>query len=484
MQKIIGRKAERAELQQIYESGKPELVVVYGRRRVGKTFLIREFFKNRMAFYHTGLSQQEVEGTSMKENQLQNFAASLRRYGKVGQKTPIDWLSAFDDLRDLLEEKMRDEPQKRQVVFIDELPWLDTPRSGFVMAFEHFWNGWCAGQTNLMVIVCGSATSWICDNLLHNKGGLYGRKTREIKLHPFTLSESEAFYQAQGVSLKRYAQMQLYMMLGGIPYYMSYVRKGDSVEQIVEYLFAGKNPKLGGEMEQLFVSLFTNHQDCMKIVRLLATRKAGFTRKEIAEKTDISYGGGLTKTLKSLVESDFIQKYTYYGTPSKEERYRLIDFFSMYYLSVLDKHIAPDAAKWKSRFDKRTIETWQGFAFETVCWNHIEQIKKTLGIPSVQTVEFPWRATATEEYQGAQIDLIIRRSDKIINLCEMKFCIADYIIDKNEDAKIRNKIATYQRLTKCRESIFPILITTYGLENNKYRDLVQKVITMDDLFES
>lgn len=483
MQKIIGRVAEKAELKRLFESGKPELVVVFGRRRVGKTFLIREFFEGQFAFYHTGLSQQEMDMSHQKDSQLQNFASSLRRYGKTGQGTPKDWLTAFDSLQALLEERMESEPSQRQVVFIDELPWMDTPRSGFLSALEHFWNGWGAGQTSLMLIVCGSATAWISDHLLHDKGGLYGRKTCEIKLHPFTLNEAEQYYKEQGIELDRYAQMQLYMMLGGIPYYMSFVRKGDSVEQTIVNLFIGRDAKLSGELEQLFVSLFTNHQECMSVIHFLSTRKTGFTRKEIAKKTGLPYGGGLTKTLKALTESDFIQRYDYYGLPTKEERYRLIDFFSLFALTLLEKQTKPDAEVWKEPFDKRAMDTWYAFAFETLCWNHIPQIKKALGIAAVQTVEFSWRAEASDEYPGAQIDLIIRRADRIVNLCETKFSISEYLIDKSDDASLRNKIATYQRLTGCKESIHPIIVTTYGLVTNKYSHYIQKVVTMDNLFE-
>ena len=482
MQKIIGRAAEKTCLQRLFESGKPELVVVYGRRRVGKTFLIREFFGGDFAFYHTGLSQQEVDISQQKYSQLQNFSSSLRHYGQVEMVTLTDWLTAFDCLQRLLEKKMKAEPGKRQVVFIDELPWMDTPRSGFLSALEHFWNGWGAGQTCLMLIVCGSATAWISDHLLHNKGGLYGRKTFQIKLHPFTLNEAEQYYQEQGIELDRYAQLQLYMMLGGIPYYLSYVQRGESVEQIVASLFTSPEAHLAGELEQLFVSLFTNHQDCMRIIRLLATRKTGFSRKEIAEKTGLSYGGGLTNTLKALAESDFIQRYVYYGLPAKEDRYRLVDFFSLFALTVLERQTRPDAEVWKGRFDRRVMDSWYAFAFETLCWNHIHQIKKALGISSVQTAEFSWRAEATDEHPGAQIDLIIRRADRIINLCEMKFSISDYLFDKSDDASMRNKIDTYRRLTKCKESIHPVLVTTFGLVPNKYSHTMQNVITMDDLF--
>lgn len=483
MQKIIGRAAERAELKRLYESGKPELVVIYGRRRVGKTFLIREYFDGQFAFYHTGLSLEEMNISNQKDSQLQSFASSLRRYGSKSQGIPKDWIAAFDDLQSLLEAKMQAEPQRRQVVFIDELPWMDTPRSGFLPALEHFWNGWGAGQTNLMLIVCGSATAWISDHLLHNKGGLYGRKTFEIKLHPFTLGEAELYYKAQNINLDRYAQTQLYMMLGGIPYYLSYIRQGDSVEQTVAHLFMGRDAKLANELDEMFASLFTNHQDCMRIIRLLSTRKTGYSRKEIAEKTGLPYGGGLTNTLKALAESDFIQRYEYLGLPTKEERYRLVDFFSIFSLAVIERQSKPDADVWKGQFDKKTMDAWYAFAFETLCWNHIPQIKKALGIASVQTTEFSWRAEATDEYPGAQIDLIIRRADRVVDLCEMKFSINDYLIDKADDASIRNKIATFQRLTRCKESIHPILVTTYGLAANKYSGLIQKTVTMDDLFD-
>ena len=482
MQKIIGRTREIQELKDIYDSGVPEFVVVYGRRRVGKTFLIRELFAEDLSFYHTGLSPQEIDKTNLMTSQLLNFSSSLRHYGINTQDALKDWITAFDLLKDFLEEKIKANPNKRQVVFIDELPWMDTPRSMFVSALEHFWNGWGAGVSQLMLIVCGSATAWISDHLLHNKGGLYDRRTREIKLHPFTLHEAEQFYEDKGIMLNRYSQMQLYMMVGGIPYYMTYMQKGKSVEQIADYLFADKDGKLRDELEQLFVSLFTNHQDCMKIVRFLCKRKTGYTRREIADATKIPYGGGLTNTLKALAESDFITKYTYYGKPAKEERYRLTDFFTLYQLTVIGKKQDPDSRNWNDRFGQKTMKTWYGFAFEALCWNHITQIKRALGIPSVHTEEFSWRVEGSKEEKGAQIDLLIRRADNIINLCEMKFCIGDFTFDKSEEAALRNKIATYQRITGCKETIHPTLITTYGLQQNLHSSIIQTTITADDLF--
>lgn len=482
MQKIIGRAKEIQELKDIYTSGVPEFVVVYGRRRVGKTFLIRELFANDFTFYHTGLAPQEMDETNFLASQLQNFAFSLRQYGRPTQGSLKSWLTAFEQLKELIIEKINEEPDKRQVVFIDELPWMDTPKSMFVSALEHFWNGWGAGIPQLMLIVCGSATAWISDNLLHNKGGLYNRKTREIKLHPFTLREAELFYEDKGIVLNRYSQVQLYMMLGGIPYYMTYIQKGKSVEQMAEILFADKEGKLRNELDQLFVSLFTNHAECLKIIRYLSKRKTGYTRKEIAEATKLPYGGGLTKTLKALAESDFIAKYTYFGKPAKEERYRLTDFFTLYQLTVVRKKKDPDSKNWTDRFGQKAMNAWYGFAFDTLCWNHIPQIKHALGIPSIHTEEYSWRVEGSSVDKGAQIDLLIRRTDNNINLCEMKFSIADYVIDKNEEANLRNKIATYLRVTDTKATILPTLITTYGLQENVHSGIIQTIITIDDMF--
>ncbi len=483
MQIIIGRDNEKRELKDIYNSGKPEFVVVYGRRRIGKTFLIRELFSEQFAFYHTGLSPVETDEENMLLNQLQSFAISLKNYGLTNVKHPKKWIEAFEMLKELILQKINENPKQRQVIFIDEMPWMDTPRSNFIPAFEHFWNGWCAGRTEIMLIVCGSATSWVSDNLMHNKGGLYGRLTQEIKLHPFSLKECESYYESNNIVMDRYSQLQTYMLLGGVPYYLSFLKKGLSLEQNIELLLTGKNAKLRNELDQLFRSLFNNHEECLKIIRMLASRHSGYTRKEIAEKLNIPYGGGLTRTLWMLEESDFIKQYTYYGKPSKETRYRLVDFFCLCAISILERETKPDAKTWLAPSKQKVMDAWFGFAFETLCWNHIPQIKKALGIPNVQTEEFSWRAEANEEHNGAQIDLIIRRADRIINLCEMKFSVGEYTIDKNDDESIRNKEMVFKQLTKCKESIYPTLVTTYGLISNKYSHRIQSTITMDDLFE-
>lgn len=331
-QKIIGREHEIKEIKALYQANKPVFAVIYGRRRVGKTFLVRELLGDKFNFYHTGLSPYELRGKKLKDQQLSNFYSSLVKYGSTLKHIPADWLEAFNALIALLEEQGT---SKRQVVFIDELPWMDTPRSGFITALEHFWNGWGAGRENLMLIVCGSATSWISDKLLNNKGGLFDRTTDEIKLRPFTLGECEKYYQANDIVMSKFDQLQCYMATGGIPYYISMLQKGRSLAQNIDRLFFEPNAKLKLEFDRLYSSLFTNAEECKTIVRLLAQKQQGYTRKEILEQTKTTDGGGLSATLKTLEVSDFITSYVKYDYPKREIYYRLTDFYSKFYLSLL-----------------------------------------------------------------------------------------------------------------------------------------------------
>ena len=305
MAEIIGRKAEQAELLRIFNRRQAQLVAVYGRRRVGKTFLVRELLKEHFVFYHTGISPLELGGRNLQVAQLTAFASTLAYSGASVSGRPKDWTEAFQWLRDFLVEQ---DSQKRMVVFIDEMPWMDTPRSGFISAFEHFWNGWGAGQDNLMMIVCGSATSWIEDNLINGYGGLYNRTSAEIRLSPFTLKETEQMLLSQGVTLSRYDTAQAYMAVGGIPYYLSYFQPGKSLAQIIDNLFFERKAKLQNEFERLFNSIFTSPERFKTIVRLLAKRHIGYSRDEISKLTGIPTGKDLSKVLKTLEASDFIIK--------------------------------------------------------------------------------------------------------------------------------------------------------------------------------
>ena len=480
MSNIIGRNTEIEELMQLYRRNRPEFVAVYGRRRVGKTYLIKELFKDKMAFYHTGMSPLDADEANILQDQLKSFYNSLVRYGLEPTEHPKTWLDAFFLLEKLLESQ---DPKQRQVVFIDELPWMDTPRSRFLSAFEHFWNGWGSGRDNLMLIVCGSATSWMEDNLINNHGGLYGRLTYEIKLSPFTLSECEAYFKAMDLRLMRYDIIQAYMAVGGIPYYLSFFRKGLSLGQNIDLLFFARNAKLKNEFDRLFSSLFSRPANYKKIINLLATRHSGFTRDEIAAATGIQNGGGFSKMLAALEASDFIVRYVPFGRSKREEHYKLVDSFCLFHAQFLANGDITDPEFWEKNQNAQRLSAWKGIAFEEVCLSHIQQIKNALGIGAITSTESAWSLRGDDETEGTQIDLLIDRADRVVNLCEMKFYKEEFAIDKAYDKKLRHRTQTLIDNLPKNRNVHLTLITTYGLAYNEYFGQIQKLVTMDDLFK-
>lgn len=477
MCEIIGRKKEIAELQRYYHSNRAEFVAVYGRRRVGKTFLINEVFRDNMTFHHTGLSPYDRQHRVTLKDQLQNFYYSLVRHGMDGTTQPKSWMEAFFMLEQFLETA---DNGQRQVVFIDELPWMDTARSGFLTALEAFWNGWANMRHNLLLIVCGSATSWMLDNLINNKGGLYGRLTGELKLSAFTLKECEDFYISRGIKMSRYNATQAYMILGGIPFYMNFFNPAYSLAQNVDELFFKRRAKLGDEFNRLFNSTFDNADDSMRVVRLLATRHAGFMRSEIAIKLGLNANGNLTRLLQALIGSDFVVKYMPFGVAKHEEYYKLVDPFCWFWLHFKEhKHITEEDY-WVHHLKEGDIAAWRGIAFEEVCLQHITQIKQALGISGVSSRESAYVVKGTPETEGMQIDLIIERADDVANICEMKFYKQPFSITKEYAQTL------VARLHKM-EELFPSLtfhLTYVGgnLLHNEYSDVFTSTVTLDDLF--
>lgn len=470
---IIGRKQEILELEDLYSNGRSEFVVLYGRRRIGKTFLVNELFGDRFTFSHTALSPVEMAGKDLMRMQLRHFTHSLIRYGAEIRQEPANWLDAFFILENLLEKRSADE---RILVFIDELPWLDTPRSGFLTAFEAFWNGWGSKRNNLMLVVCGSAVSWISDKLLGSKGGLYNRTTSEIKLKQFSLNECEEFFRSRNIMLDRYDILQSYMIFGGVPYYLDFFSKGTSLAGNVDRMIFNRKGKLSNEFERLFSSIFTNPEEAEKVIKVLANKRIGYTREELLKQTGIADGGGFTKLLRSLEESDFIRKFRYFGEKAKHTRYRLVDNFCLFHLNFLHRKTTDDPHFWQHNQNSPSVNSWRGFAFENVCADHVWQIKFALGISGVHTETFSWRG------RESQIDLIIDRDDRLINLCECKFSSREFVIDKEYDTVLRERQAAFMEETGTRKSTMMTLITPFGLKRNEYFGRIQNTITSEDLF--
>lgn len=482
MANIIGRKQEIRELNELYNSGKAQLVAVYGRRRVGKTFLVDEVLKGKITFRHAGLSPNNEDNgkKNLLKDQLKHFYHSLLLHGMKKSKQPTTWLDAFFMLENHLNAI---DDGTRQVIFLDELPWLDTPRSGFLTAFEAFWNTWGCHRENLMVVVCGSANSWILDNLINNSGGLYGRTTYEIKLSPFTLKETEEYLQSKEIKMSRYDIAQCNMILGGIPYYLGYLEKSYSLAQNIDRLFFSEKQKLHNEFNRLFASVFSNPDVMKRIIRLLATRHCGFTRKEIVTQLKFADGGDISSLLNALISSDFIIRYTSFGQSSRDEHYRLIDPFCLFYLKyIADKNVV-DTHFWTNNLLSQSVITWRGIAFEELCIRHISQIKKALGISGVISSQSNWIVSGAGNESGMQIDLIISRNDNVINMCEMKFYNDNFMVTGDYYKKISSRTNKLYEHISTKTSVHSTLITTYGLAYNEYSGAFQQTITLDDLFD-
>lgn len=367
------------------------------------------------------------------------------------------------------------------MVFIDELPWMDTARSGFLTALESFWNGWGNMQHQLLLVVCGSATSWMLDNIINNKGGLYGRLTCEIKLSPFNLKECEDFYLSRGIKLSRYDIAQAYMILGGIPFYMNYFNPSYSLAQNIDVLFFNRNPKLGDEFERLFNSVFDNSVSCMNIIRILGNRHCGYTRSELAHLAAMSPNGDFSKTLKALIASDFVTEYVPFGLPRKIKYYKLTDSFCWFWLHFKEQKSVTETDYWQHHLRKSEIASWRGVAFEEVCSQHIDQIKSRLGIAGVSTIESSYIVKGTKETEGMQVDLVIDRKDDVVNLCEMKFCKSSFVVTKSYEDTLSQRVAFFEEKFPGK-SIHLTLVSVKPLHGNEHSSVFQNMLTIDDLF--
>ena len=473
MSNLIGRRDAQVELGRLCETPRAEFAVVSGRRRVGKTYLIREYFGHEFAFYATG-----VAGGNTRSQRI-SFGKSLREYG--GDTTPVrDWFEAFDQLEHLLSRPdVRREPiGGKRVVFIDEMPWLDTPRSDFKMALELFWNRWGSAQSDLLLIACGSATSWVIKNLFKNRGGLHNRVTARIHLEPFSLGECEEYYRSNGLEFTRSQMIESYMIFGGIPYYLVLLHRRLGLVQNVDRLCFSRYGALRGEFDELYHSLFKHAERHVSVVRALAERGSGLTRDKISRRSGISNGGTLTKTLEELEACGFVRRYHEYGKRKNEATYQLIDPFTLFYLKFMDGETSENF--WSDNYQSGSGNAWEGHAFELVCLLHVRQLRAALGVLGVSCDESAWHSKESDP--GAQIDLVVDRADRVVNLCEMKFAQEPYVIDKAYEQKLRHKVACFARETKTTKALHLTLVAPYGVRHNSYKGCVQAEVSADDLF--
>lgn len=468
----VGRHDETRIMRRLLKNKSADFVAVTGRRRVGKTYLIKEVYKKDICFELTGTKD------GLKEEQLANFTEQIQHYTNsiVDIAAPKSWQKAFVLLRKYIESI---KTRKKKVIFFDEIPWLSSHRSGFLQALDYFWNSWACNQ-KLLIIICGSATSWIIDKVINNKGGLHNRVTKMINLLPFDLKETEEYLKSRKVNLDRYQITQLYMITGGIPHYLKEVEPGLSSTQNIDNICYKKNGILKDEFKNLYQALFDNPDNHELIVRALSKKWIGLTRLELVKQTKLKDGGSFTKLLKELELSGFISSYMPFDKKKKGTIYRLTDEYSLFYLRFIEKK---RYTSWTDVCQLPTWKSWSGFAFESLCIKHSANIKRALGISGISSLESSYYKKADNSSNGFQIDMLIDRKDKCINLCEMKFYDSEFHITKDYAKQLRNKIARFREYTNTRKHVYLTLISTFGIEKNENSlGLIDQNIVLNDLF--
>jgi AAA+ ATPase superfamily predicted ATPase len=478
MNEIIGRIEEKSLLTEALTSREAELIAVYGRRRIGKTYLIRNHFRKQLVFELTGVHDATLS------NQLNNFSLALQdALGiAVSPAVPSSWIDAFQLLSNYLKTAIKKEPV---VVLFDEMPWLSTPRSGFLQAFAQWWNTVASRNPLIKVVICGSAASWIIRKVINDRGGLHNRVTKRIRLLPFTLVETENYLKYLGVQLDRFQILQLYMAMGGIPHYLKQVKRGESTAQLIDRCFFAKNAPLKMEFKELYKSLFANSANHEAIIRALSKKTKGLSRAEIIEECGFKTGGWVTEIIDELEQSGFITQYIPFGRTFRDALYKLTDEYSHFYLKFIEGARATGTGTWLKIFQSSSYTSWSGFAFESICQKHVDTIKKAIGIAAVYTEVSNWRSMLAKGEKGAQIDLLLNRADHCINLCEIKFSTEEFVIDKKYATELDYKMQRFKEQTGTRKSIFPTMITTYGVRKNLHSTgRIIAEVKMDDLFDS
>lgn len=473
MESIIGRKEEIGKLEALTNSAHAEFLALYGRRRVGKTFLVNQVFKEQFAFKMTGV----IEGAL--NDQFVAFADAMDEFGYEMPERPKDWMSAFIMLKNAL--RKRNDNNKRCIVFIDELPAMDAENSNVAGAVGYFWNNWASLQDNMLLIICGSATSWMITHVVDSKGGLHDRLTDEMPIHPFTLKETEEYFNANQFLWNRQMTLQAYMVLGGIPYYLSLLDKRESLAQNIDRLFFSRDTRMRREFRRLFNTLYKNPNKYIEIVTALGKSKKGMTREQLSQVLKCANNGHLGNKLEDLVHCDLIRKNIVRekNIKQKDAVYQLCDFFCLFFLAFSNR-AEVENNYWTHHVNTPEINSWMGLAYERICMAHIPQIKHALGIDGISTINYSWRSKTTSP--AAQIDIIIERADRIVNICEVKYSQSEYELTKEEYEKINRRKDTFMKETGVRHVPWLTMITTEGVARGKYTGMIQSQITMDDLF--
>ena len=470
---MVGRREQIETLKGCLSANRSSFVAITGRRRVGKTFLVDEVFKQNICLRITGIQNAD------QKTQIANFTQKLMEYSKIPVVTPPkNWQQVFFLLKAYLNGLPTD---VKQVIFLDELPWMATARSSFVQILAHIWNDYLSKHKHFILVICGSATSWISKKIVNDKGGLHNRLSHVVHLKPFNLSETKEFLKSKGIQMTNDALAEIYMTMGGIPFYLDSIKKGDSVSSTLDSMCFSEGGLLKYEYDNLYKALFENPENHEAIVSALATSKSGLTRKEITQKSKVGEGGPYTRTMDELLISGFVSEQTPFGKKKQGAVYRLTDEFSLFYHKFIKGNKKAAKGYWATVYDTQAYKIWCGYAFEVLCFRHLPEIKQKLGISGVymETGSYVHRGDQTSE--GFQIDLILDRKDKAINLCECKFYQSEVKVDKVYAEKLLKRKALFRLATKTRKTIFTTFITNYPhLQNDYASSVIDSYLSVDD----
>jgi hypothetical protein len=444
------------------------------------------FSKADVYFEMTGTKDGQLK------DQLHNFIRKFERvfYPNIllSLKTPATWNDAFR----LLTEEIKKIPKSKKIIlFFDELPWLSSRKSDFMQNLDYFWNTEWSQLTQLKLIVCGSAASWMLNHLINAKGGLHNRITKSLLLKPFTLCETKLFLKHKGFSLSNAHVLEIYMIMGGVPYYLNLLDQTRSIAQNINDLCFQKDGILYNEFDRLFKSLFDAATINLAIVKEIAKFRYGISFSELTKKTDKKVGGRFQERLNELESTGFIQKFLPYGRTKRDHFYKVIDEYSLFYLKWIDElnkgiHFANEENYWGKIMHSSNWHSWSGYAFENICYKHIDKITQKLDLTHVRCRISHWKYQATSldmQDNGAEIDLLIDRDDNAITICEIKYTTNPFVIDKNFAKNIMNKTDVFQSQTKTTKQVFLTLISASGIKKSSWtNDIIHNVITLDDLF--
>lgn len=423
-------------------------------------------------------------------DQLKRFSEgfSATFYANAILQPYTSWREAFHALT----EKIKTLPKsKKVVIFLDELPWLATKKSQLLQTLDVFWNSIWSDMPNIKLIVCGSAASWMLEKLINAKGGLHNRLTATIKLKPFTLAETKLFLHSQGIKYNNKQILDIYMVCGGIPYYLAQVKKSLSPVQNINNICFHEDGLLYDEFERLFKSLFDHADISTAIIKEIAKHRDGVMSEVLINRIGASSGGTFVKRLNELMAAGFIERFVPYGRKVRDHYYKIVDEYTIFYLTWIEsiKLTGVKQSKgnyWKNLSQSPTWNTWAGYAYEAVCYKHIDNIIHALELDAISCKVGNWRYIPRKgsSEKGAQIDLIIDRADNTISLCEIKYSVNEFNIDKAIANNIANKVKVFMKHYSTNKHLSVVLITTNGLKKTIWsEDLIDVVITIDVFFK-